>query len=1192
MRVLRMLGALSLLGGAAAAEEGALAPMPPMEAVLSQAAADAEPVDFVRQIRPILSDHCFACHGPDEATRKAGLRLDVEAEARAALSGGGHAIVPGDAASSVVLQRIVTNDAGDRMPPSSFNKPLTEAQAALIARWIQQGAGWKGHWAFERVERPALPEVKNPAWTRNAIDHFILARLEEEGLAPSPEAEGRVLARRAALDLTGLPPDPAEARALQADPAGFEAFADRLMQTPQHAEHMARYWLDAARYADTNGYHIDNERFMWRWRDWVIEAFQSNKPFDAFTVEQLAGDLLENATMEQRLASGFNRNHMINFEGGIIDEEYRVQYVNDRVHTTSTVWLGLTMSCAQCHSHKYDPISHEEYYRFYAYFNTIEEKGIDGVEGNSNPLMKAPRAEDAERIAVLSEQLAAVKSQLEAPDPALDEAQAAWERDAHRAFRDRWQPARVASQSSEGGATLELLPDGSTLVRGINPDQDTYVVELETEQPRVTAIRLEALAHDSLPNKAAGRATNGNFVLTEVSVEAAPVGTENWQPVPLAAARADFAQDTFPVEQAIDGDPATGWAVAGFERPEDRVAYFTARNPVTGAKGVRLRVRLAHTSQFGGHGIGRFRLRLSGDSAFTPAAAGEWHLNGPFAAEDGAAAYATAYPPEQGVNLADRYDDGRAKWNRLEGFADGVVHALQGEVAANYLYRSIKAPTARTLQVDLGSNDAIKVWVNGIVVHENEVQRGLEPGKYDRVALPLRAGDNDLLVKVVNYGARHEFYYAGAGEEDSAAAPFDIENALALRPARRSEAQRLALLHYFRERHVPKWQGLRAEHNRLAAELKAAEDAVPTVMVMGEMKEPRETFMLTRGEYDKPAQAVTPGLPAALPPLPAGAPNNRLGLAQWLVHRDNPLTARVTVNRLWQQFFGTGLVKTSEDFGIQGEAPSHPELLDWLAVEFMESGWDLRHIARLIVTSSTYRQDSRVSPALLEHDPANRLLARGPRYRMDAEMIRDNALAISGLLVHKVGGRGVNPYQPPNIWEEVAYGGGFTAQVYQQGRGEDLYRRSMYTFWKRQAPPPAMMVFDAPNREVCAVRRPRTNTPLQALALMNGPTYIEAARFLAQRMLTEPGAEAAFEQRIAHAFQLALARDPSPDELEVLRRLHETQRARFESQPDAALALLKVGEKAADAQLPPGELAAWTALASLILNLDETISIL
>ncbi len=492
--------------------------------------------------------------------------------------------------------------------------------------------------------------------------------------------------------------------------------------------------------------------------------------------------------------------------------------------------------------------------------------------------------------------------------------------------------------------------------------------------------------------------------------------------------------------------------------------------------------------------------------------------------------------------------------------------------------------------MDLGSNDAIKVWVNGAVVHDNNVERGLEPGKYDRVALPLKEGRNEVLVKVVNYGSRHEFYYAGVDEEDTLSLPFDIELALAERASRRTEAQRVALLYYYRERNVPEWQGRRAEFDRLTAELKTAQDAVPTVMVMGEMAQPRETFVLTRGEYDKPAEKVEPGLPAALPPMPEGLPNNRLGLAKWLVSRDNPLTARVTVNRIWQQFFGTGLVKTAEDFGIQGEHPTHPELLDWLAVEFIESGWNVKELVRLITTSATYRQDSRFNPTLLERDPANRLLARGPRYRMDAEMIRDNALAISGLLVEQIGGASVRPYQPPNIWEEVAYGGNFTAQRYEQDKGDAIYRRSMYTFWKRQAPPPGMMLFDASNREVCTVRRARTNTPLQALALMNGPTYVEAARFLAERMLLEPGDGASFEERVAHAFQLSVARHPSDAEVDVLRRLYEKQRARFEGQPEEAKSLLSVGDKPASESLSPVEMGAWTAVASIILNLDEVIT--
>lgn len=1176
--------------GAAQAEEVSPTLFPALADLVAEVAtAPGERVDFGDQIRPILSDKCFACHGPDASARKAGLRLDLQETAFAALKSGGHGILPGKPGESAVLARIVTSDPDDRMPPASTNKQLTLDDAKLIARWIQQGADWEGHWSFERVERPEVPQVAHAERVANPIDAFLLARLEKDGLTTAPLASDRTLIRRVTLDLTGLPPTPEEVEAYVADtaPDKYERLIDRLFNTPRYAEHMARYWMDAARYADTNGYHIDNERYMWRWRDWVIDSFQRNQSFDEFTVEQIAGDLLENATLEQRIASGFNRNHMINFEGGIIPEEYRVAYVMDRVNTTGTVWLGLTISCAQCHSHKYDPISHDDYYKFYAYFNSIAEQGNDGLKGNSVPMISAPRPEDQARIAVLEEHLASAQAVLEAPDAALDEGQAAWEGEAHAVLRDRWRYGRVGAYTSAGGASLNLMPDGSILASGPNPADEVYTVELESKEERITAIRLEALTDESLTNGSAARSTNGNFVLTSFEVEAAAVGSDAWQPVKLVDAKADISQDTFPARLAIDGDPKTGWASAGHEKPGGRVIDFIPEYPISRPGGVRLRVTAKHESEFKQHHMGRFRLRLSAEESFVPARLDGWHLNGPFVAQEGQVAYDTVYPPEQGVDLTELYPDGRAKWSKLMRFEDGQPQPLDGSVAANYLYREIESPTARDFVADIACNDAFKIWVNGALVKEVRDGGTIKPGEYTRVSLPLQAGTNKVLVKAVNLGNKHEFYFARL-EEQSNPMPMDVETALAMRPSKRSDAQKLALLHYYRSRHVPEWQTRKAEMDKVAAELQAAKDAVPTTMVMGELETPRETFVLARGQYDAPTTKVEPGLPEVFPPLPEGAPNNRLGLAKWLVSRDNPLTARVTVNRFWQQLFGTGLVKSSEDFGMQGEHPTHPELLDWLAAEFMESGWNVQHLLKLMMTTTAYRQDSRVQPELVERDPENRLLARGPRFRMDAEMVRDNALAIAGLLVEKVGGPSVKPYQPAGIWEESSYGENFTAQRYEQDKGDSLYRRTMYTFWKRQVPPPGLLLFDAPNREMCAVKRPRTNTPLQALALMNDPQYVEAARFLAERLISEGGAS--ISDRIARGFLLSVGRHPKPEEVAVLERIYTRQRERFVNSPEDAKALLAVGDKPASAGLPPEELAAWTTVASAILNLDETIT--
>jgi hypothetical protein len=1177
---------LCLTGGVAAAQDIARETIPALEELATLDAGTR--VDFSDEVRPILSDKCFACHGPDAATRKANLRLDLQ-EAAFAPHDGSAPVVPGDVRASAIMQRIATPDTSDVMPPHDSKKPITAEEAKVLARWILQGAEWEGHWAFETPKRPDLPDIEHTYWPQTPIDYFIIDRLEQEGLSHAEPADRRTLIRRLSLDLTGLPPAPEEIHDFVNDStdSAYNKVVDRLLASPRYGEHMARYWLDAARYADTNGYHIDNERYMWRWRDWVIDSFNRNQPFDQFTIEQLAGDLLPNATLEQKIASGFNRNHMVNFEGGAIPEEYRVAYVVDRVNTTGTVWLGLTVGCAQCHSHKYDPISMKEYYQLFSYFNTIEEQGLDGLKGNAAPVIEAPRAEDLAKLEELTQRLEVARAALEAPDPALDEAQAAWERETFREQRQRWKPARVSRVASAGGAELNLFPDGSVIASGPNPDDEVYTIELETRQKQVTAIQLEALRHESLQN-GTGRAPNANFVLTGITLESAPLGTDAWRPVGFATARADFEQPNFPVTNAIDNDPATGWAVQGDARKEDRTAWFTPAQPLMSTEGLRLRVTLRHESKFKQHAIGRFRIRVSEDAAFVPSKSSPWYLNGPYTAEDGKAAFATAFAPEQvPVDLAARDADGRNKWNQLMQATDGAVLPLESLVGANYLYREIDAPTARSYAVDFASNDALKVWLNGQVVLEIDEGRAITPGQYDRVELPLQQGKNRLLVKVVNYGNKHEFYYAGVGEQPDMM-PMEVQAAITVRAAQRTEEQKHILTAYYRAMHSPQWAEQKAAVDALEAELKAFREAMPTTMVMAEMAEPRETFILARGQYDQPTEKVEPGLPAALPPLREGVPNNRLGLAMWLVDPANPLTARVTVNRIWQQFFGTGLVKTAEDFGMQGEAPSHPELLDWLAVDFMESGWDIKRLVKMIVCSAAYMQDSRIPRELLERDPENRLIARGPRYRLDAEVIRDSALAASGLLVEKVGGPSAKPYQPAGIWEESAYGENFTAQRYEQDKGEGLYRRTMYTFWKRQVPPPGLLNFDAPNREVCAVRRPRTNTPLQALELMNNPQYVEAARFLAERMIREGGETP--EQRIARGFELGLGRTPKVEETAVLVRMYAAQREKFAANVEACGSLLKIGDKPPSEGMEPEELAAWTTVASALLNLDEAIT--
>lgn len=1007
------------------------------------AAKPVATIDFTRQVRPILSDNCFTCHGPDEKQRKARFRLDLKEAALGKLRDGSRAIVPGKPDDSVLLQRLEAKEPSERMPPPHANKKVTPEQIGLIRQWIQEGAPFAEHWAFVPPKRPALPPVKNKAWPRNPIDHFILARLEKEGLTPLPEADPVTLIRRLTLDLTGLPPTPAEVDAFLADksPDAYEKLVDRLFASPHYGERLALDWLDAARFADTHGYHIDAGRDMTRWRDYVIDSFQKDLPFDRFTIEQLAGDLLPNATVRQKVASGFNRNHMINFEGGAIPQEYHTAYIVDRVNTTTTVWLGLTFACAQCHDHKYDPISHKEYYQLFAFFNNVPESGLDGSKGNAAPMIPAPTAAQARELARIDADLISLEKNLSAGDPKLDAAQSAWEKTALDGKVVVWHPLQPSALNARGGAKLTVQPDKAILVTGANPPTDSYTITAPSALKTITALRLEALPHDSFNGKGPGRSINGNIVLTNIEIAAK-------QKAAFKTAVADFSQKDYPIANAIDANPQTGWAIHP-EVGKPLAATFVLNAPLTVDGGVA--ITLDFNSQSGQHQLGHFRLSVT--------------------------------DAEQPLGK--------------QSIPDNIVAAL-------------KMPADQ-----------------------------------------------------------------------------------------RTAAQKSALRTFYRTQVVAGPTGQQIA--KLRQSRSEIEKQMQSTMVMQEMPAPRETFILKRGEYDKKLDKVTAATPSFLPPLAKDAPSTRLGLARWLVDPKHPLTSRVTVNRYWQMFMGTGLVKTAEDFGSQGELPSHPELLDWLAAEFTDpsfspgsqnrpGAWSVRHLVRLIVTSAAYRQSSRITPALVARDPENRLLARGPRFRLQAEFIRDQALAASGLLNREIGGRSVSPYQPLGLWEELAIRGdskNWSAQFFVQGKGPDLYRRSMYTFWKRTSPPPQMMTFDAPDREVCTVRRSRTNTPLQALVLMNDPTYVEAARKLAERVLKE---KETTSDRLTHAFRLVTARTPRDAELAILQATLTKNLDRYRKNEKAAHALLAVGESPRDERFSVSELAGWTMTMSVILNLDETVT--
>ena len=1027
--------------------------------LLSAAPGEAppKPVDFDREVRPVLADNCFACHGPDDKKRMANLRLDTKDGLNVVVS-------PGKSAGSKLYQRISAAEKNRRMPPPFAERFPDQKQIELIRRWIDEGAKWEMHWAYVPPKRPEPPAVGDKTWVRNPIDNFILAKLESEGLKPSPEAGKTTLLRRLTFDLTGLPPTPAEVHAFVRDkgPQAYEKVVDRLLASPRYGERMAMQWLDLARYADTHGYHIDSHREMWHWRDWVIDALNRNMPFDEFTIEQLAGDLLPQPTLAQRIATGFNRNHMINFEGGAIPEEYQNEYVVDRVEATSVVWLGMTMGCARCHDHKFDPIKQKDFYRFYAFFNTISEKGLDGRRGNAQPIVQVPSHEQSSEIARVSQEICAHEDAIP-KDRELDAMQAEWEKTA-----------------------LKTLPDAPREGLLAHYELDGNLVDSSGHYHQGRIIKGD-LGYDTGP---VGKQAQFDG---QTQVEFGDVGGfERNQPVSVSFWFSPGDRQEMTVLQKRDAD-GRGWEIVR----EESIVLPRLR------RGSRLSFRLIH---------------------HWPEDALEVRTKEPIV-EDEDHAVSIAYDGS-GVKF---YIDGKPKEVEV------VQNALAGSIS-----NAAMLSTGENFQ---GSLDDLRIY--GRMLAANEI---------DELAVhqPARA-----LVMIL--------------------------------AKKRDKSQKAALRDYYLR--FAASEGLRKTYAELKELRKEKEDldwTVPNAMVMREMDEPRETAVLGRGDYRNRGEVVTPGVPAVLPAFGKDLPVNRLGLAKWLVDPANPLTARVAVNRYWQLHFGTGIVKTAEDFGSQGEPPSHPLLLDWLATEFIRTNWDIKAMQRLMVTSAAYRQSSRVTPELQERDPENRLLARGPRFRLPAEMVRDNALSVSGLLVEKVGGPGVMPYQPKGLWEEIAFGDVYSAQTYQPGHGDDLYRRSMYTFWKRTSPPPALITFDAPDREKCTARRAVTNTPLQALVLLNDPTYIEAARVLAERMIREGGADDA--RRIRYAFRLATAREPNAKEMQVLRDLERSEATRYLRDKDAARKLVSVGEDKADARLDPSELAAWTTVASTILNLDETIT--
>ncbi len=989
----------------------------------------ADDIHFERDIRPILSENCFQCHGPDAAARQGDLRLDVRDAAVKAMDGH-HAILPGNAAESEIIKRLRSTDPDVVMPPPKSNRKVSDVEKAKLEAWINAGAAYAEHWAFVAPKRAAVPIVDG--LVRTPVDAFILQRLQHEKLTASPEADRGRLLRRVTMDLTGLPPTSADVETFLADttPGAYERVVDRLLSSPRYGERMVWEWLDAARYADTNGYQGDPTRAMWYWRDWAIAALNANQPFDRFTVEQLAGDMLPQPSQEQLIATGFHRNHMINGEGGRIAEESRIDYVQDRVETTGTVWLGLTFNCCRCHDHKYDPLAQKEYYQLAAFFNSIEESGGNDAGGLANPIISLSTEKQQQTLAALqtTEQEAnknrdSVEKQILAGQPDWEKTIAA-STGGEKPAEIKWQPLLPNEMTVENGTRLRHLGEGIIVAEGPNPAKDTLTVMYAAPTSAVTGLKIEALPDPLLPGMGPGRAENGNFVLSEVIVEV------YGRRIDLEPLRVDFAQGGFNAAAVADGKNDTGWAVLPeFGKPHELLIALkeTLAVPVERP----LVIRLAFQSPHAQHTFGKFRI----------AATSERH----------------------------------------------------------------------------------------------ELLKGL---------------------------------------------PDDIRATIAKPDAERTDEQKKALAKYYVDTQ-PMVLAARDAANKAKATREGFERGQPRTMVMKERAQPRETFILYRGAYDKPLDKVERGTPQALPKLVTDVPNTRLALAEWLVHPQHPLTARVVVNRMWQQFFGIGLVKTTEDFGSQGELPSHPELLDWLAREFIDSGWDVKHMHRLIVTSATYRQTSKVTAALVERDPANRLLARGPRYRWPSWMLRDQALAAADLLVENVGGPPVKGYQPTGIWEEATFG-----QIrYQPDTGAALYRRSMYQFWRRIVGP--TMFFDVSSRQSCTVQVARTNTPLHALATLNDITYVEAARVLAERVLQSAPDDT---DRLTALYCRCVGREPTALERDRsvarLARLKTT----YTNDPAAAQSLLKVGSTTSDANINATDLAAWTSICAIVLNLDEMLS--
>ena len=1014
-----------------------------------------ESINFDRDVRAILSDKCFYCHGPDQEHREADLRLDRQEDAK-------NVITAGDPEASEMILRILADDE-TIMPPADSKKALTEDEINILVRWVKEGAAWTDHWSFLRPEKKTHPTKH----IEDTIDDFVKKNLPDHKLAERASKE--TLIRRATLDLTGLPPTPDEVDAFLEDTStkAYEKLIDRLLRSPRYGQRMAIDWLDAARYGDTSVYHADGPRDMWAWRDAIVDAFNLNMPFDEFSINQLAGDLIPNANDQQQLLAGFNRNNGTTDEGGAIAEEYRVEYVVDRVKTTSTVWLGLTMECGQCHDHKYDPISQEDYYRFYAFFNSNSDGGMQTRRGNAAPILQI-----ADPVK---------EKQLPEKQQALTETKQAIERIEN--------------------ANVEQLTNWLTQ-QSDNPDQNrTYLDDCLIRFPLIEGEGKEIQANvgENLKGVIQGKA--------------------NWTP-----SRVDWGLK-FDGKNFVDVG-----AQADFERT-DSFSYGGWIKPSKGSGQGAVLAKMDNNNQFRGYDL------LTGDSPIAVHLIHKW--------------------PANAVKVNTKKKLVADQWQHVMVTYDGTSKA-----------------------------SGITIYVNGEKWDWNIEQDGLTE--------TIRT-EKTLLI-----GSRHpDSRFKGEIDEVQVykrlLAPEEVKQLSQITPIgdlvgipedKRSDPQKLAIKRYFLRQENDEYSKLEETVVSLNTEITELKKPMTSVMIMGEMSNPRDTFILNRGSYDSPTdRKVDPGTPKVLPPMGNDLPKNRLGLAKWLFQDDHPLTARVAVNRFWQMLFGNGLVSTPEDFGAQGAFPSHPELLDWLAADFRETGWDIKRLIKGMMMSATYQQTSSCSTEIYAADPSNRLLARGSRFRLSGESIRDSALMISGLLIDEFGGPSVKPYQPGGLWAEVGLGGN---PKFVQDHGDKLYRRSLYTYWKRSAPPPSMQIFDAPTREKCTVQRSRTNTPLQALVTLNDVQFVEAARNFAERMITQPANSDS--ERLQQAFRWTTSRWPTEQETEVLSQILNDARETYTQQTDEAEKLLGVGESKSNGEIPAAERAAWTLVASTLFNLDETLT--